>query len=133
MAYAVTGILQLGFQGTGAIARSRFVTLDGDPQKVKQADAAGQRAVGVANEPLSTADQAAGKSGGRAIQVVMLGIVFVEASAAIALGALVATTSTGKAATAATTNVPLGIALTAAAADKDLMAVLLTPGLPALP
>lgn len=121
-------VLNLPYKAAGAITKQRFVTLTAS-ETVKQADAAGQRALGVFQVDVSADEATKGKGGA----VGTLGIYWVEASAAIALGAQVATTNNGRAVTAATTNVPLGIAMKAATGAGQLIPVLMTPGLPALP
>jgi hypothetical protein len=75
-------------------------------------------------ESLDATKAATGKA---VLDVRLAGIAPVTASAAISLGAEVATTTAGKAATATTGNRVAGIALQAAAADLDIINVLLTP------
>jgi hypothetical protein len=120
-------VLGLPYQCSGAITRYRFVTLNGD-QVVKQADAAGQRALGGNGGTDISATEA---TNGKTISVRVQGVVLITASAAITRGDRVSATAVGKAKTAIATEVPLGIALKAAAADGDLIPVLLAQGLPA--
>jgi hypothetical protein len=61
------------------------------------------------------------------------GVTRAVAGAAIAVGAKVACTAAGKVQTAATTQHVLGVALTAAAADGDIITVLLQMGGAPLP
>ncbi len=119
---AVT-VLNEGFKSTGAISINRFVTQVG-AETVKQSDAAGQRAIGVSNTAVSAAEATAGK----AIKVATLGVAWVTASEAIAIGDLISTTTVGKAQVAAATEVVLGVARSAAAADGDLVQVFLGAG-----
>lgn len=69
---------------------------------------------------------------GERCDVVMLGIAFVEAGAAIALGAMVTSDAVGRAVTAApaagVNNRVIGLALEAASASGDIIRVLLEPG-----
>lgn len=63
------------------------------------------------------------------VELIVTGVARVKASAAIAAGAKVASTAAGKAVTAATTAFVMGIALEAAGADNEIIAVLLhSPG-----
>jgi hypothetical protein len=126
MAGAYT-LLNASFKCAAAITALRFVTPTAE-ETVKQADAAGQRAVGVAQHGATTDEATAGK----AIPVMEEGTSWVVASGAITLNAMVSTTNVGKAKAAVSTEIPLGIARSAPAADNDLMLVELTPGLPAL-
>lgn len=65
---------------------------------------------------------------GFAGDVQRLGVAKVEASAAIAIGALVTAAAGGKGVTASTTNQVFGVANTAAAADGDIIEVRITRG-----
>lgn len=128
MAGADTGVLDLPFQATTAIVKNRFVKHSGS-QTVAAITASTDRATGVAKVDISAAEFAAGK--GTTVQV--LGVAWVEAGAAVSLGARVMPDTSGRAITAATaTNVPCGVAYSAAANAGDLMLVLLTPGMPPL-
>lgn len=123
-----TGILDPGYQASTAIVKNRLVKLSG-AQTVAAITASTDRALGVANVDISAGEATAGKQ--TAIHV--LGIPFVEAGAAISIGARVMPDTVGRAITAVTaTNVPCGVALKAAAAAGDLIPVLLTPGQPAI-
>jgi Uncharacterized conserved protein (DUF2190) len=127
-----TGDLQLGFQTTTDLTRFRFVMLV-SASTVKQADTAGARVIGVTYDAVTATERTRGNSGGKVALIIMEGIPLVEASAAISVGAQVATTNDGRAVTAATTNIPVGTALQASTAAGQWIAVRLTPGLPALP
>lgn len=70
---------------------------------------------------------------GQAASVAIDGTTKVVAGAAIAVGAKVAPMATGKAQTAASTQFPRGVALEAAAADGDLIEILLITSGAALP
>lgn len=123
-----TGILDPPYGASAAIVKNRFVKLSGN-QTVAQAAASTDRSIGVANVDISAAEATAGKT----TAVHVLGAPFVEAAAAISQGARVMSDAAGKATTATGAgNVPLGIALKAAAANGDLIPVLLTPGLPVI-
>ena len=93
-------------------------------ETVIQAAAATDSLIGVANE--------VGAASGERQDVILEGIAFIEASAAIALGALVTSDASGRAVTAApaagTNNRIIGIAMEAATATGDIVRVLLTPG-----
>lgn len=66
---------------------------------------------------------------GQASLIRVTGITKWVASAAISIGAVVGTTAAGKAVTKSANNDKIaGIALSAAAADGDIISVLLTPG-----
>lgn len=64
---------------------------------------------------------------GKPATVAVLGTTKVVAGGAIAVGDLVAPTAAGKAQTAASTQYPRGVALEAAAADGDVIEILLAP------
>lgn len=111
------------FTAGAAIAAFRLVKLSA-AETVVPAAAAADASIGVANE-------VAAASGERQ-DVVMAGIAFVEAGAAVALGALVMSDASGRGITAtaaAGTNVRvIGTALDAASAAGDVIRVLLSPG-----
>lgn len=95
----------------------RFVKVTGD-KTVGPCDTAGELAVGVNQGDVSNV--------GEAVQVGFHGISKVSASAAIAAGALVATTTGGQAVTAAGAGTEaIGMALKAASAEGELIPVLL--------
>lgn len=106
-----------------AIAPFRLVKFSA-AETVIQAAAVADFIVGVANE--------VGAASGERQDVVMAGIAFAEASAAIALGAFLTTDASGRVVTAApaagTNNRIIGIALEAAAATGDVIRVLVAPG-----
>ena len=89
----------------GNITRGRFV--DANEANTVQITTAGAMAGGVA---LATA------SAGKVLRIAISGVVSVEAGAAIAVGAFVATDNAGRAVTATTGNYILGQAITAAGA-----------------
>lgn len=93
-----------------AIAVNRFVGFDGNYP------AADAKALGVSNDAADS---------GTSLGLVVDGIVFVEASAAISVGAKVTTTNTGKAKTVSASEAVNGYAMDAASADGDLIRVLL--------
>ncbi len=111
------------FSAGAAITAFRLVKLSA-AETVIQSAAAADSSIGVANE-------VAAASGERQ-DVVLAGIAFVEAGAAVSLGALVMSDASGRgiAATAAAgSNVRvIGTALDAATAAGDVIRVLLSPG-----
>lgn len=113
-------LLNLPYKANEALVNNRFVKLAGD-QLVDQADTAGERCIGVGLTDVSTAEAAAGK----AVAVMVEGVAYVEASAAISRGALVMASANGRGATATTGLVVQGMALKAAGAAGDLIPVLL--------
>lgn len=121
MAGADTGILELPYQAAGAIGAKRFVVLAAE-QKVAQAGA-GAEALGVARVGISATEAARGK--GTAVHV--HGVIFVEAGAAIPLGAKVQSDAQGRAIVAAGGAV-VGKALEVAAAAGEYVPVLLAGG-----
>jgi len=112
MSIQSTPILSLSITASGAIVAHRFVT-----PALDQA---------VANEyTLGVARTAA--ADGAQVTVDVLGTTVAEAGAAISAGATLETDADGKAVTWATSGAAVGIALQAAAADGDLIEVLLIP------
>jgi len=91
-----------------AVVKNRFIGFDGN---YPSADA---KALGVVNDDTDSGYQA---------PVVIDGIVLVEASAAISVGAKVTTTNVGKAKAVSASEAVNGYALDAAAADTDLIRV----------
>jgi hypothetical protein len=117
---ADTGILELPYKCSAAIAKLRFVLLSGD-QTVGPCTAITDRVLGVSKVAVSTAEAAAGKA--TAVQVV--GVAWVEAAAGITRGDLVGPSTDGRAQTLASTQFPCGVALKAAANAGDWIPVLL--------
>lgn len=89
-------------------------------QSVNLCSAITDVAIGVLNNKPDAANKAA--------EVDVSGTTKVVAGAAIAAGARVAPMASGKAQTAASTQVPRGIALDAAAADGDVIEIFLIDG-----
>ncbi len=120
-------VLDLPMQANEALTKHLFVKLAGD-QSVDQGDTLGEEVIGVVQETATAADA----TSGRVVSVAVMGTAVVVAGAALAVGAHVRSSAAGKAvalaATTADQNVA-GILLTAAAADGDLVTILLTPGL----
>jgi hypothetical protein len=112
MAVSTIPLLTLTVTASGAIATARFVTPAG-----AQAEA-GVATLGVAR----TAAASAAK-----LPVDVLGTAIAEAGAAVAVGATLKTDANGKAITWVTSGAKVALALTAAAADGDLIEVLLIP------
>ncbi len=98
-----------------------FVELGASAGQVDVCDGAGDRVIGVLqNKP---------NAAGAEAEVTIYGVTKVVASAAITRGATVGTTNAGKAvAKTADADLVAGIALEAAAADLDVIQILLTPG-----
>ncbi len=96
-----------------------FIALASDGQ-IDPVGTAGANADGVLQDNPAAA--------GRAACVGIAGVSKVVASAAISVGAQVSSTNAGKARTAVSTDRVLGRAMTAAAADGDIMTVLLKLG-----
>lgn len=117
-----TYVLDKSAKPGGALSQFTFVKFT-DQETVNTAGA-GQRAIGVAQEEISADDA----TRGRVADIRVLGISYVVAGGAITAGALVTSNASGRAVTAAVGNIPAGVALQAAAADGDPIAVLLTPG-----
>jgi|OM-RGC.v1.028822323 hypothetical protein len=107
-----TPILSLPVTADGAIAAHRFVTPVGD-QAV-----AGEYTLGVARTAAADATL---------VTVDVLGTTVVEAGAAINAGATLKSDADGKAITWATSGAKVAVALAAAAAEGDLIEVLLIP------
>lgn len=107
-AYEIPG-LRFSLPSGAAVARNRFVKVNGSSEAIQAV--ANDEVIGVSmNE--TTAGQ---------VQEIADGIVMVTAGDAVLAGALVASDANGKAITATTTNV--GIAITAATAADQLIAV----------
>lgn len=102
-------LLTLSLTAAAALTANRFVTHAG------AVPAAGANVAGVNRSTVAS---------GAITPVDVIGTAVVEASAAIALGAAIETTATGKAVTK-TTGATVARALQAAAADGDLIEVLL--------
>lgn len=107
-----TAILTLTITAAAALSANRFVTAVG--------------AVPAANAPCVGVTRTGAGASGDLVPVDVLGTTMVEASAAIAAGAAVATTADGRAATHASGSV-LGRALTASSAAGQFIEVLLIP------
>lgn len=105
-------LLTLTLALTGTVSANRFVKPSGAQS------AAGENSLGVA--------RTAGVSG-ESIAVDTLGTAVVEAGAAVAVGASIKADANGKAITWATSGAKIAVALQAAAADGDLIEVLLIP------
>lgn len=103
-------------KSTAAIAAAKkFVKVSG-AKTCAVCSVAGEDAIGVIQDPVIA---------GEAARVAINGVSMVVASAAIAAGAKIATTATGTAVTAVEGNTIIGIALEAATAANDIIAVLL--------
>lgn len=107
--------LRFSLPAGGAVARHRFVSVAND----KAIQATASTAVIGASMNLVTAEEVAANE--RIVEIAD-GIVMVEAAGAITSGATVYSDATGKATATAGDNVA-GVAITAAAANGDLVAV----------
>jgi hypothetical protein len=121
MAGGQSGILELPYKASSAISKLRFVQLTGD-ETVGACTAVTDKALGVSKVDISAAEQLAGK----ALDVQVSGVAWVEAAAAITRGAYVGPSLNGRAQTAVATQFVRGIALKAAANAGDWIPVLLT-------
>lgn len=118
-------ILDKGFAAAGAITKFRFVkgvAGQSDPRQVEICDTAGERVLGVCVEEIT----AANATEGRIASIALLGVVLVEAGAAVTQYAVVQTDATGRAIAAATGDAVVGMALDAAGGAGEWIAVLLT-------
>lgn len=123
----ITSTMPKGYKATTAIRQFRGVVLSAD-DSVAEASVAGARIAGVCQEEVSADDA----TNGRIANILMLGITRAVASAAIARDARVAVGADGRFATATVGQIPVGVALNAAAAAGDHFHFELTPGLPAV-
>ena len=101
-------LLAKGKNASAAITKKRFVKMDtaaADGETVKQCDTLGEKAYGVALFSVSSAEILKGKG----CSIMTEGRAIVEAAAALAVGAVVTTDATGKAAAAASGNWILGV------------------------
>ena len=116
-------VLYKTFVASGAINPYRIVRLT-SADLVEQAAAVGNTLIGV-NSELAIVS-------GERVEVMLMGIAWVEAGAAIAVGLPVTTDSVGRAVAAApaagVNNRIIGFALEAAVAAGDQIRVLLSPG-----
>ncbi len=116
-------VLYKAFVASGAINPYRIVRLT-SADLVEQAAAVGNTLIGV-NSDLAIVS-------GERVEVMLMGIAWVEAGAAIAVGLPVTTDSVGRAVAAApaagVNNRIIGFALEAAVAAGDQIRVLLSPG-----
>lgn len=119
MAYEIPGFtFTLVAAADYSASQFRFIDVD-TTGKGATPTAAGGRVVGVRNNKPKS---------GEAATVVVNGVSIVEAGAAVAVGADVMTDTTGRAITAATTGSNIaGIALEAASAAGQFIAILLSP------
>lgn len=114
------GSIPGGLKAGAAITLRRFVKVDSSAAKqCIQAAAGTDMPIGVALQTVAT---------GNDTPIQSFGIAQVEAGAAVALGVQVAADASGRAVTVATGNTPGGIALEAAGAAGDIIAVLLHGG-----
>lgn len=128
--------LDKGFLWEGTAAQAAFFCVKlgvGGAWTANLTSAITDRAVGVLQEPLDATKAATGRA---VVDVRMAGVTRCVAGAAasgvIAAGAQVAPDALGKVQVAASTQKPIGIALTATSAANQQLDVQLTPGLPAI-
>jgi hypothetical protein len=117
------------------VLANRFVKFGATAGTIDLNAATTTRSIGVVMENIDATKVATGKA---TADVRMMGIatVIVTTATSIVLGSLVMSSSTGGAVLAATTgNIPLGVVvgITGTITAGDLIQVLLTPGLPAIP
>lgn len=116
-------LLYKAFAAGAAIAARRIVKFSA-AETVIQGAAATDSLVGVSSDIAAAS--------GENVEIVTHGIAYVEAGAAIAIGALVTSDSVGRGVTAGpaagANNRTIGIALEAASAAGDIIRVLLSPG-----
>jgi hypothetical protein len=120
-------VMAKGKNASAAITKKRFVKLDtaaADGETVKPCDTAGEKAFGVALFSVSAAEIVKGKG----VSVFVDGRAIVEASAALAVGAVVTTDNVGRAAAAATGNWILGVVDEPASGAGAECSVLLSAG-----
>ena len=120
MSQQLTGIVK-SFTADNAIVKNRVVKITTTgTYTCDTATAASDKVIGVATLAADAAAQ---------VPVQLSGTCKITASAAITAGAYVVATTAGKIVTSTTDkDKPIGLALEAAAADGDLIEVLLTPG-----
>jgi hypothetical protein len=128
--------------GSTAVFRGQLLKLAAastlQPAQAAVCTAITDRPIGVLLEDLDVGKVTTGKA---YAAVLVAGIAQVVAGAAVNLGDKVSTNAgsagppdtRGQTITSASTSIPFGVALTAAAAQGDYISVLLTPGLPATP
>ena len=115
-------LLIKSYTAEGAIPASRIVTMGTAETQTTLATSAADTALGVSQSQADAAD-------GSVIDVTMVGIVDVEAGAAIAAGAWVTADANGKAvATTTAGDEVVGKALTSSAADGDIINLLIEGG-----
>lgn len=123
-------LLNKGFlvQGSAAVVFGTAYQAGSVEQSVTPHTATNQRSLGVAQENVDAAKVATGKV---YANFALAGIVRMRAGAAVAKMARVSPDASGRAITSVASSIPIGIALTAAAAAEEHIDVLLTPNMPA--
>lgn len=117
-------VLDKGYTPTTAVGQFRAVAyVTSDKQAVTLQTTAGALCVGICQEEVPVGDTPK-----RVVDIRMAGISRAVASAAVAVGAKVASTVDGRMATATTGQQVVGIATTGAGIAGDHFDVLLTPG-----
>lgn len=114
-------VLSKGYDAAAAITKKRFVKISGE-QQVTQCTVAGELAIGVSLFSVSAAEITKGKG----VSVLEMGRAIVEAGAAVAVGAKVATDNQGRAVTSAAGNTVLGVCEKGAGAAGSECTVRLT-------
>ena len=118
-----TPMLQKSFSAEAAISPYRLVKLGSADGKVTLATGATDMTIGVCNE--------VGPAIGERADIIVVGVAFVEAGAAIARGNFVTSDATGRgvvpAPAAGTNNRCIGVAIDSASAAGDVIPVLLSP------
>lgn len=120
---------------TNGVQKFRLVKFGATAGTIDLNVASNTRSIGVVQEDIDVAKVATGKA---VADVRMMGITTVvcTTAASVVLGSLVMSSTTGGVLLAATTgNIPIGVVvgITGTLADGNLIQILLTPGLPAIP
>lgn len=117
------------------VLANRFVKFGATAGTIDLNVATTTRSIGVVMENIDAVKVATGKATAD-VRVMGIATVIVTTATSIVLGSLVMSSSTGGAVLAATTgNIPIGVVvgITGTITAGDLIQVLLTPGLPAIP
>jgi len=119
-------LLAVNFVADAAISNNRLVKFGSGDRNVTPATAATDSIIGVVNE------MPPGIAAGERVDVVRVGIAWVEAGAAITRGALITSDAVGRAVTAApaagVNNRIIGIADESASAAGDVIRFVIEPG-----
>jgi hypothetical protein len=113
-------VKSISLEASSDLSSSQYLFVDANSDgEAAVVSSAGAKAIGVLqNNPAAQ---------GRAATVAVQGVVKVVAGAAIAKGAEIASSAAGKAATATSSQIVLGISMTDTTADSQIVSVLLGP------